>query len=339
VSDQDNGKRPTLKDVAELAGVSPMTVSRAIRGSAPVSAGTKARIDKAIGELGYTPNRAARQLVRGEGVAQVGLMLHTLSHPTWSRIAFAMQADLVRHGFASVAVDTRGRHAEEARQLEHLLERGVCGVVASPGGLDYYLPNLVRAQDLPVVIINSRSDGELDAVAVDEAAGMKQLTEHLLAHGHRRIALLHRTPHDFPAAERRRGYKAALQAAGVPIDPQLIQVSENEAGEAATYALLDNPAPPTAIIAGAPWAAFDILYALSRRRIVVPDEIEVAVYGEMPTFGDRLTRASYEPVDELGKRAAEMLVERINGYRGPAREYIQPVKVIPRRPQAGPALE
>lgn len=337
VSEGGKRGRPTLEDVARLAGVSPITVSRAIRGSAPVNAQTKRRIDEAIAALGYVPNEAARRLVRGQASDRVGVIVHNAAHYLWSRISFVIQADLVRRGFIPVLADTRESPAEELRQWGELLRLGVCGVIASPRGLDSPLPGLVREQGLPLVLMNSGPDEACDTVAMDEAGGMQQLTRHLLQEGHRRIAIVHRAPTTFAAAARRAGYEAALREAGIPPDPRLVEEAIGGDVDAAIGRLLALPEPPTAIIAAASWAAFRALHALARRRIRVPDEIEVAAFGEMPTFGNLLAHVSYEPVEELATRAVEMLVERINGYSGPARRYVHPVRVIPRARGAGEA--
>ena len=330
MADQSRRKRPTLADVAKLAGVSPITVSRAIRGSAPVRAETKRRIEQAIAELGYVPNAAARQLAQGRRSDLVGVLIHNLAHSFWSRVALATQAELIQHGLISLVVDADLDLAEEARHLEDLVERGVCGIIASPCAVDSPLPGLVRKHSLPLVLLNSRSDGESDAAMVDEVEGMKQLTQHLLDRGHRKIALVSRWLSVFNYCERLQGYKAALREAGLAQDGQMIREVADGSGEAATSVLLGMPEPPTAIIAASPGLAFGVLYTLGRRQIAVPDEIEVAVFGEMPTFGTPLTRVSYEPAQDLGRRAAEMLADRINGLRGPGRQYVQPVRVIER---------
>jgi len=126
------------------------------------------------------------------------------------------------------------------------------------------------------------------------------------------------------------GFAAALREAGLPLDRRLVWEGFSGNAEAAIAALLELPEPPTAIVAAASWAAFGVLYALARRQIMVPDEIEVAVFGEMPTFGSLLTHLSYEPVETLAARAVEMLVDRVKGYDGPARRYVQPVRLIKR---------
>ncbi|NLS76312.1 MAG: LacI family transcriptional regulator [Chloroflexi bacterium] len=330
MADQAERSRPTLRDVADRAGVSPITVSRAIRGSAPVHEETKRRIDQAVAELGYVPNEAARQLVRGRANDRVGIMLHNTAHYLWSRVSFAMQADLVRLGYASLLVGTEESQVKEAQQLAHLVGRGVCGIIASPCGLDSPLPAQVRGHALPLVLLNSGPDALHDTVAVDEAGGTYQLTRHLLDQGHRRIALVYRAPTDYTAVERHAGFAAALREAGLPVDRQLIWEGPSGNAEAAIAALLELAEPPTAIVAAASWAAFGVLYALARRQIMVPDEIEVAVFGEMPTFGSLLTHLSYEPVEALAARAVEMLVDRISGYEGPPRRYVQSVRVIER---------
>jgi DNA-binding LacI/PurR family transcriptional regulator len=113
MADQRSRKRPTLADVAKLAGVSPITVSRAIFGSAPVHADTKRCIDQAIAELGYVPNVAARRLARGQMNDLAGVMIHDLPYAFWSRVVLAMQADLVQHSINSLVVDTQRSLEEE----------------------------------------------------------------------------------------------------------------------------------------------------------------------------------------------------------------------------------
>ncbi len=324
----EKDSRPTLKDVADLAGVSPITVSRAIRGSAPVSETTRRRIEEAITKLNYVPNEAARQLVRGRPRDCVGILLHNAAHYLWTRIAFTIEANLAQHGFSSMLADTHESHVEERRHLERMVLQGVRGIIASPSGLNSPLPRLVRGQGLPLVLLNSNPDRFHDTVAMGEAEGMQRLTRQLLGQGHRRIALVYRAPTTFNAVVRRAGFEAALREAGVDLDPRMIWEAQGNNVDQPIAALLALPQRPTAIIAGASWAAFGVLCALSQRQVRVPDDIEVAVFGEMPTFGNLLTHVSYEPVADPASRAVEMLVERIHGYAGPPRSHVHPVGVI-----------
>ena len=323
------GHRPTMVDVARVAGVSVKTVSRVINHEPGVRPETGVRVRDAVEALGYRANDIARNLRRGRASASIGLTIEDVRNPFYSSIAKAVEGVARGHGYVVIIANSDEDPAAERTAVGTLLERRVGGLLMVPAGRDHsYLRGEVRL-GTPIVFIDRPADSiEADEVLLDNAGGARQATEHLLAQGHRRIGVVGDPPTISTIAERLAGYQASLEGAGVPIDESLIRVGVHDVrlGEAAVRELLAMEDPPTAIFATNNRACIGALHALratgARAALVGFDDFELADLLET-------TVVRHDP-SELGRRAAEILFARLAGDTGPPQRIVLPTRLVAR---------
>src|SRR3954454_14757720 len=245
------GRRPTMKEVAAVAGVSLSTVSRVVNGD-EVRADLAERVHEAVEMLGYRRDHTASTLRRADRVsASIGLVIDDVGNPFFSVIHRGVE-EVARHRGVIVFVGSSDEDAERERQLADAFgARGVDGLIMVPSGADQSYLQRERRAGVGVVFVD-RPPRQIDADAVvsDNATGARLAVAHLVAAGHRRIGFLGDRPEIFTAAERLRGYREALAAAGLTYD-ELIVMSEilSVAGgyAAARELLLAGPAAPSAL--------------------------------------------------------------------------------------------
>lgn len=323
------GDRPTMVDVAGLAGVSLKTVSRVVNKEPGVRPETEARVRDAVETLGYRANDIARNLRRGLPSATVGLLIEDVRNPFYSAIARAVEEVAREHGYVVIIANSDEDPAAERMAAANLLERRVGGLLMVPAGRDHaYLTKEVRL-GTPVVFIDRPADSvSADEILLDNGGGARQATEHLLRQGHRRIAVVGDPPTIPTIAERVAGYQGTLEKAGVPVDGSLIRVGAHDVGEAmaATRELLALPDPPTAIFATNNRACIGALHALRAT------ESPVALVG----FDDfeladllKVTVVRHDP-HEMGRRAAGLLFARLSGDEGPPQRIILSTELVVR---------
>ncbi|MEV6108015.1 LacI family DNA-binding transcriptional regulator [Streptomyces sp. NPDC051940] len=321
---------PTVRDVAERAGVSAMTVSRALRDDAKVSAATRERVRAAAAELGYRPNEMARSLRLGRGTGLVGLLVTNLANPFYSRLALGVDAALSPHGLKAVIANT-GQDLDSERSLvEDLIARRVDGIIAVPAGSDQRHLAAAAAGGVPVVVASRPPSGfDADCVLVDDFGGARDATRDLLAQGHRSIGFLGSPPAVYTGAERLRGYAAALEEAGVRVDERLVRRGQQQTDEAAAAAreLLALPRPPTALFCSNNRNTIGAFHALratrSKAALAGFDDFELADALGMP-----LTLVAYDS-DELGREAGRLLLGRLgDGAAQPPRRTLVPTSLV-----------
>jgi LacI family transcriptional regulator len=328
--------RPTLRDVAALAGVGFKTVSRVVNGEAGVSPDTQRRVERAIAALGYQPNLTASNLRRSGGkTATVGLMLEDVANPFSSAVHRAISDVALERGVAVLAASLDEDAERERATAQAFIRRRVDGLVIAPTGPDQsYLLKDVQAGLAAVFIDRPPAFLDADSVVATNQAGAREATEHLIEGGHRRIAFLGDLQAISTARDRFAGYRAALERAGIPADPGLVRhdLHTREAAEAAVAAMLaDLPeCRPTAIFAGQNLITIGAIRALRaagvERRIALVgfDDVEL---GDLLSPG--LTVVAQDPVT-IGRAAAELLFARLDGARGPTRHVEVPTRLIPR---------
>lgn len=328
--------RPTLRDVAALAGVGFKTVSRVVNGEPGVSLDTQRRVERAIVALGYQPNLTASNLRRSGGrTATVGLMLEDVANPFSSAVHRAISDVALERGVAVLAASLDEDAEREQAIAQAFIRRRVDGLVIAPTGPDQsYLLKDVHAGLAVVFIDRPPAFLDADSVVATNRAGAREATEHLLAVGHRRIAFLGDLEAISTARERFAGYSAALDRAGIPLDPSLVRhdLHTRESAEAAVGALLSD-APerrPTAIFAGQNLIAIGAIRAMRAAALerhialVAFDDVEL---GDLLVPG--LTVVAQDPV-AIGRVAAELLFARMDGERGPSQRVEVPTRLIPR---------
>lgn len=300
----------TIKDVAREAGVSVATVSRVLNGSGPVSEQTGQRIREVAGRLRYVPHGGARSLITRK-THTLGVLLPDLYGEFFSEVIRGMDDTAQHHGFHLLISRAHAdRHGIETAM--RAMRGRVDGVVAMSPDFDAQSLLDVPAM-LPVVLLCSAHHGDgADSLTIDNQGGTKAIVSHLVALGHTRIAIIKGASRNYDAAERLRGYRAALRQAGITADPSLsAEGGFTEAGGyAAAVELLKLSSRPTAIFAANDSMAIGALSALRESGVRVPEDIAVAGFDDIPLarYMDPPLSTVRVPMHDLGARAVEMLL-------------------------------
>ncbi|MFT4135374.1 LacI family DNA-binding transcriptional regulator [Microbacterium sp.] len=323
-----------MADVAARAGVSGQTVSRVANGSPHVEDRTRLRVERAMAELGYRPHRAARALRTGR-TQTIGLVATTLATVGNSRMLQAVADAAAARGYAVVVV-TLGGAGDIAGAFERLREQGVDGAIVLNEATE--LARTVAAPDaLRLVIVDSPPDARFGIVETDHAGGARAATRHLLGLGHASVHHLAGPVHAFAANERERGWRAALEDAGVSA-PAPLRGDWSAASGYAAGAVLAAEAAVTAVFAANDQMALGLLRALADAGRRIPEDISVV------GFDDLADAADYRPplttvrqdFDALGERAVAALVAGIE-EGVPRRFETLPAELIVRASTAPPA--
>jgi LacI family transcriptional regulator len=325
--------RPTMRDVAALADVSLKTVSRVINGQSTVAPDLAERVRRAAAVLDYRPNLTARNLRSSGGRTRtIGVLLEDVANPYSSALHRTIENAAAERGVAVFAGSVDESPQRERELALALVSRQVDGLIIMPAGDDQsYLASEQRSGLGLVFIDRPPRLLRADAVLSDNVGGAREAVRHLLAAGHRRIALLSDLAEISTAAARRDGYLAALAEAGVAVDPELMigDLHGTDAGVEATLALLDGPAP-TALFTTQNLITIGAVRALRRRGRAH----EIALLG----FDDFLLADLLQPgvsviaqdLGAIGTSACEMLFTRMDGAELPAQVRTIPTRLIAR---------
>jgi LacI family transcriptional regulator len=315
----------TIRDVARLSGVSPMTVSRVINGSERVSPETRRRVEQAISELGYVPSRLARGLSR-QRTGTLAVIVPDVANPFFTAIVRAAEEVARRADYNVIFCDTRSDLSVERDVIEELIAHRVEGGVIAPVSdrSDTHLRRLAEF-GVPFVLIDRTVPGiDCDVVLGDSSGGARKLVEHLLSLGHRRIGFIVESDDVSTARDRRSGYEAALNAAGIALDPALVAHARADpsGGSAGMGRLLELEERPTAVFTVNNLAAVGAIEAVRAAGLEVPDDIALVCFDDIE-YASRLypfLTAMEQPAQTLGTLGTQLLLERIEG-RGPERRH------------------
>jgi LacI family transcriptional regulator len=319
----------TIYDVARRAGVSIATVSRVLRRSAPVHDATRLRVEDAVEQLGFVPSRLGVSLAERRHAAN-GVVFPDLSGPYFAEVVLGYEEVTSRLGRSVLILSTREQADPDATVRE--LASRVDGLALFDATVGEGTVRSIVAGGLPVVLLARRDVEGADAVATENAASAERLTEHLLGHGHRRLAFLGDPGHAFDVAERLAGMRAALARAGLPAAEPVACASGEASARAAATALLASPDRPDAVVCGNDERALATLLATEDLGLAVPDD--VAVTGWDDILAARHARPALttvrQPMRELGAWAARALDERIRGDRDTPTSHLLPTRLIVR---------
>lgn len=326
--------RPSIKDVAALAGVSWRTVSNVINGHRYLRPETKAKVEDAIAELGYKPQTAARQLRTGRSNL-ITLAIPYIDHPYFASLAHAVVEAAKSYDYTVLIDETRGLPEKEEQVAEGYKNSHADGIIFSP--LTLPVDSILAARDeTPLVLLGEHTlDPRIDHVTADNIESTREATEHLISLGHRRIAFLgYLTEGTLGTGDLRlEGYRRALAAAGIDEDPDLVvgaapqsdstqMVSaERDYSREEGYAraqqilLLRKTTPIDAVVCANDLLAIGLLRALREAGVKVPDDFAVTGWDNTPEGGfsaPRLTTVAPD-MNAIAQFAVEAVHQRILG--------------------------
>jgi len=324
-----------IRDVARRAGVSPATVSRVLNGSARVTDARRDRVERAIAELGFRPSSLARGLSLGR-TGTLGVIAPFFTH--WGTVA---RLRGITDSAASADYDLMIFNVETPRQradalLKFARRDRVDGLLVVAVPLEDDDVAQLRRERLPVVVLDIDRP-EISRVTIDDVAGGRLATEHLLDRGHRSIGFVGDLPDaglGFTVSERRhRGYHEALAAAGVPADPRLTGLGAyGRAGASAlAAAMLAAPDRPTAVFAASDMQAVGVLEAADRAALRVPADLAVVGFDDIEIADVLGLTTVRQPHADIGAEAVRLLLAELeNGPQEPV-EIVKPLTLVPRR--------
>lgn len=309
---------PTMRDVAAHAEVSPMTVSRTLRGDPRVSPEMRARVLASVEALRYRRNDVARGLRTGRSSGLLGLVVTNLGNPFYSELALGVESFASEHGQRIVIGNSGGDLARERQLVDDMASRRVDGIIVVPAGNDHAHLEPSGLHGLPVVLATRPPTGlDVDSVIVDDFGGSRGATARLIGQGHRQIGFLGLGRSVWTGAERLRGFCSALEEAGLPIVDALLRSVPPLAGaaEAVTRELLAADEPPTALFAANNRNTVGAYRAIAE----TGSTTALAGFDDIPLadlFAAPISVVTYD-TGEVGRRAAELLLERIAGGAEP----------------------
>ena len=333
----------TIRDVARVADVHPGTVSRALNEEtrALVNPETAERVLRAAEQLGYRPNRIARGLKTSRSHT-IGVLIPDITNPLFPPILRGIEDRLDDAGYTSLIVNTDNDSERERIYLEAMRARQVDGFISATARLDRELLAELAAAGTPLVLINrSLEDESVPAVTVDDRRGIALAVEHVVELGHREIGHVG-GPQNLSTGHRRHlGFVEAIGAARLKAPARHVCFTSyftEEEGARACGELLDAAPELTAIVAANDLLAIGCYDALEARGLRCPEEISIAGFNDMP-FVDRLRPALTTvrvPQREIGKVAADLLLEQLGGEQEAATEILLEPTLIVRDSTAAP---
>lgn len=323
-----------MSDVARLAGVGTMTVSRFLNGSATVTEETARRVQIAIEQLRYRPNELARAF-RGQRTRSIGLIVPYLYDSFFANCAHAVTMVAQEHGYSVIITTSNEDPDLEFSAAEQMLQRHVDGLVMIPSR--FRETKLTRAffGKTPVVAFDRPiSDQPFDTVLVQNTSGASRITEHLLEHGHRRVAFMGLSRHLFTINARFLGYRKTLQDAGLQED-SFFGCSSREDTVRHLRERLTSTDAPTAIFASNTLATRYVLNSLLLLGAKIPQDIAFVGFDdfELAELTSPPLTVVRQPAQEMGRVAANLLMDRILRGELPKTgiRTVLPVEIVLRR--------
>jgi LacI family transcriptional regulator len=327
--------RPTtIREVAEKAGVSIATVSRVISGSGGVSKKLEKRVQKSIEALDFRPNQVARRL-RARSTKVIGVVINDIHNPFNHDLIEGIESVLQENEYLLLLGNTSDNPQREQQKLNSFLSEDVTGLIFACSNQDATYYNKLLDKGIALVAVDRKpANLKVDCVQVDNDEAAFRAVQHLVQEGHKRIGLVAGPLTISTAAQRCAGYQRALVAAGLAVDPQLIQVGDYRqvGGYSAMGVLLDQPDRPSAVLVSNNLMTLGALQMIHERDLNIPDEIALIGFDDMPwaaSLRPPLTVIA-QPVFEMGAVAARLLMGRIQEPGSPIQQVTLDTKLIVR---------
>lgn len=304
----------TMNDVAHAARVSTSTVSHVLNGTRHVHPDTVRAVHDAIAAVGYVPNALARALA-GAASRTIGVAISALSNHYFHETLHAIEKECALHGTMVLYSDTHNHAERELKAIQALHHRRVDGIVFLPSHESAASMAYLQQHQIPTVLVDRLESTAFDQVGAENTESTAALITHLIQHGHTRIGFLSGQQGLSTTDERLAGYRLALQRAGLPFEPALVVdgASNTLVSEQATRQLLALDPRPTAIFTANNLMTIGAVHILRDAGLSVPEQIAVAGFDDFEWadfFSPRLSLIA-QPVEALGVKAVQMLMERI----------------------------
>jgi len=331
----DNMKYLTLKMVAEKAGVSVNTASRAINNKPDINEKTKKRILEIAQELGYIRNSAAVAL-RTKKTRTIGVVIADNRNPFYAEVLNGMEIAAREKNYHIILANTQRDYKKEEEAINLLLAKRVDGLLITPvQDRDDDIKKLIEANIPFVVVGRDFKNIEVDAVYNDEVKGGFLATDYLIKKGHKKIAFINGVLHKSPAKGRLKGYKKALKECEIPFNDALISVGDIDVkdGYERTKKLFEKGLDFTAIFAYNDMMAFGSMQAIKEKGLRIPEDIGLVGYDDIQfssLISPSLTTIRLKK-KELGIESVKLLFSRINGNRKKPKKIVLDVDIIARK--------
>jgi LacI family transcriptional regulator len=304
----------TIKTIAKLAGVSPAAVSKALNGRTDIGEETRNRIIGICEQVGYTPNQAARNLVK-RASTMLGLLIPDISTPIYPEIFKGLDAEAKRRGFNLFLCDTNRKAEFEKSYVRILMEHRACGIIVAPVANEVgHILDLVRGS-MPIIFIGGKVNDAMDNyVATDNRLGSQLAIDHLSSLGHRDIAMICDNYGTKTKQDRIAGYEAAMAERG--LEPRILAAGAGhpegmEYGYLSMLSLADSGALPSAIYTSSDMVALGVMKAAAERKIRIPDDLSLVGYDDImfASLPSIMLTTVAQPRYEIGVQAVELLCQ------------------------------
>jgi LacI family transcriptional regulator, galactose operon repressor len=308
----------TLHDVARKAGVSAMTVSRVVNGRDRVDSETRQRVEEAIQALDYVPNRIARGLI-SQKTRTIGIIVPDIVNPFFAPVVRGAESAARKAGYRILLCNSEGDLRLEREYIEDLVAHRVEGLLLAPASdrSRSSILSLLRGGFPLVLIDRALPDADCDLIISDNAQGARRLIEHLIAIGHREIAHVSDAEDTSTGRERLQGYREALEAAGIPFQPELVirTTVDRIGGYRAAQEILARDPLPTAIFAVNNMTAVGTMEALRERGLSVPKDMGLVCFDDVEHLAvlSPILTVIDQPAETFGSLGVQLLLERMTG--------------------------
>jgi LacI family transcriptional regulator len=327
----------TINDIAAKANVSVSTVSRVLSKQAKkyrISKNTEQLVLRTAKELNYRPNHIARGL-RLKKTQTIGLVVPDISNPFFAYVTRVIQTFAYSAGYSLIVCNTDENIKTEVEQIELLRSKGVDGFIIMPVGVKYDHLEELLYDNIPIVLLDRCFDElQTNSVVVNDYKGAFQAVEHLLAYGHKRIAIVQGLANTYTNSARLKGYKDALAKYNIPLDENFIVGNDfrKENGYIETKILLKLENPPTAIFTTSDLITIGALQAITEEGCKIPDNISLVSFDDTdfaPFLSAPLTAVS-QPKELMGEVAVKLLIEdmKSKGQKEKKRIVLDPKLII-----------
>ena len=304
---------PTLADVAKVAGVGIMSVSRVVNGTRRVSPEVERKVREAIDKIGYQPNEAARVL-KGNKSSVLGLIVPDLADPFFAVCSNAIQEAAWKAGYMTLMAASGHRAELERRETEMMVQRRVAGLIVVPIGAENAHLAAAQSAGLPLVALDRPISGVAsDVLTVDNREGAHEATRHFINHGYRKIICIADDERVYTKFERVSGYSQAMREAGLPAQVCLVGAMTGSVSEQLALQLDANGAP-LAVFAASNLVCTEVLRYLQDRSLRMPNDVALLCFDDFSaaTLVTPPVTVIQQPVSDLGQKAATMMVRRLH---------------------------